>query len=178
MPLIPGVIAMLACARLGAVHSVVFGDFAPNELAVRIEDAQPKVVVSASCGIEPSSLVEYKPMLDRALELATHQPGTCLIKQRPQLRAEMTAPRDVDWDDAMTAGARNLADCVEVAATDPLYVRYDRQAEGDRAGQRGSCGRYGVVVPLHLRQRSGAGVVGGFRRRVGRRPQLHRVCPV
>jgi len=97
MPMIPeAVVAMLACARLGAVHSVVFGGFAPHELAMRIDDAKPTVVVSASCGIEPTRLVEYKPMLDKALELAEHKPDVCVLKQRPQVTADMQEPRDVE----------------------------------------------------------------------------------
>jgi propionyl-CoA synthetase len=123
MPMIPqAVVAMLACARIGAIHSVVFGGFAAHELAVRIDDARPAVVVSASCGIEVSRVIEYKPILDRALELATHQPARCVILQRPQARAAMTAGRDVDWDHAMTIA--EPADCVPVAATDPLYILY------------------------------------------------------
>jgi propionyl-CoA synthetase len=123
MPMIPqAAVAMLACARIGAVHSVVFGGFAAHELAVRIDDAQPAVVVSASCGIEVSRIIEYKPILDRALELATHQPAHCVILQRPQARAAMNAGRDVDWDHAMTIAGP--AECVPVAATDPLYILY------------------------------------------------------
>ena len=123
MPMIPeAVIAMLACARIGAAHSVVFGGFAAHELAVRIDDAAPEVVVSASCGIEVSRVVEYKPILDRAIELAAHKPGRCVIVQRPQALAELTAGRDLDWEQAMT-GAES-ADCVPVAATDPLYILY------------------------------------------------------
>jgi propionyl-CoA synthetase len=123
MPMIPqAAVAMLACARIGAVHSVVFGGFAAHELAVRIDDAQPAVVVSASCGIEVSRVIEYKPILDQALELATHQPAHCVILQRPQARAAMIAGRDVDWDHAMTIAAP--AECVPVAATDPLYILY------------------------------------------------------
>ena len=123
MPMIPeAVIAMLACARLGAVHSVVFGGFAAPELAARIDDAAPTVVVSASCGIEVSRVLEYKPILDRAVELSSHKPPWCVILQRPQAPAELTAGRDLDWEQAM-AGAEP-ADCVPVAATDPLYILY------------------------------------------------------
>jgi propionyl-CoA synthetase len=123
LPMIPeAVVAMLACARIGAVHSVVFGGFAAHELALRIDDASPKVVVSASCGIEVSRIVEYKPILDRAIELAAHKPDRCVIVQRPQAPAAMTAGRDLDWEQAM-AGV-GPADCVPVAATDPLYILY------------------------------------------------------
>jgi propionyl-CoA synthetase len=123
MPMIPeAVVAMLACARIGAVHSVVFGGFAAHELALRIDDATPKVVVSASCGIEVSRIVEYKPILDRAIELAAHKPDRCVIVQRPQAPAALAAGRDLDWEQAM-AGAEP-ADCVPVAATDPLYILY------------------------------------------------------
>ncbi|HNM12894.1 MAG TPA: AMP-binding protein, partial [Mycobacterium sp.] len=102
MPMIPeAVIAMLACARLGAVHSVVFGGFAAHELATRIDDAQPAVIVSASCGIEPSRVVEYKPMLDHALELASHQPGACVLVQRDRHPCELVAGRDLDWAEVM-----------------------------------------------------------------------------
>ncbi len=123
LPMIPeAVIAMLACARIGAVHSVVFGGFAAPELAARIDDAEPKAVVSASCGIEVSRIVEYKPILDRAIDLAGYKPDHCVIRQRPQAHAELIAGRDIDWDDAMTAAAP--VDCVPVAATDPLYILY------------------------------------------------------
>ncbi|MGH3153356.1 MAG: AMP-binding protein, partial [Streptosporangiaceae bacterium] len=120
MPMIPeAVIAMLACARIGAVHSVVFGGFAAAELAKRIDDAAPKVVVSASCGIEVSRVVEYKPMLDGAIDLATRKPEHCVILQRPAAAAALVPGRDRDWAQAV-AGAEP-ADCVPVAATDPLY---------------------------------------------------------
>src|SRR6478735_11187890 len=123
LPMIPeALIAMLACARIGAVHSVVFGGFAAPELATRIDDATPKVVVSASCGIEVSRVIEYKPILDRAIELARHKPEHCVILQRPQASAALTEGRDLDWADAATQA--EPADCVPVAATDPLYILY------------------------------------------------------
>jgi propionyl-CoA synthetase len=123
MPMIPEApIAMLACARIGAVHSVVFGGFAAAELATRIDDAAPKVLVSASCGIEGSRIVEYKPMLDRAINLARHKPEHCVVLQRPQAQATLIAGRDLGWQEAMI-GARP-AECVPVAATDPLYILY------------------------------------------------------
>jgi propionyl-CoA synthetase len=123
LPMIPeAAIAMLACARIGAVHSVVFGGFAAAELATRIDDATPKVVVSASCGIEVRRVIEYKPILDQAINLARHKPEHCVILQRPQASAAMTAGRDLDWIQA-AAGAEP-ADCVPVKATDPLYILY------------------------------------------------------
>ncbi len=123
MPMIPqAVVAMLACARIGAVHSVVFGGFAAHELAVRIDDAEPKVVVTASCGIEVSRIVEYKPILDRAIDMAKHKPDHCVIRQRSQAAASLAPGRDVDWDQAMAAA--NPAECVPLAATDPLYILY------------------------------------------------------
>jgi propionyl-CoA synthetase len=135
LPMVPeAVVAMLACARLGAVHSVVFGGFAANELALRIDDARPKVVVSASCGIEPGRVVAYKPLLDRALELAEHRPAACVILQRPQCEAAMVDGRDVDWRVAVEAGAREPAECVVVGATDPLYVLYTSGTTGKPKG--------------------------------------------
>jgi propionyl-CoA synthetase len=129
MPMVPeAVIAMLACARIGAVHSVVFGGFAANELASRIEDAQPKAIVSASCGIEPSRTVAYKPLLDAAIELSSVKPERCVVLQRPQLEAELVPGRDVEWNDAL-AGAEP-ADCVAVEATDPLYILYTSGTTG------------------------------------------------
>ncbi len=123
MPMIPeSPIAMLACARIGAVHSVVFGGFAAAELATRIDDAAPKVMVSASCGIETNRVIEYKPILDRAINLARNKPERCVILQRPQAVAELTAGRDLDWSQA--AAEAEPADCVPVAATDPLYILY------------------------------------------------------
>ena len=122
MPMIPeAAVAMLACARIGAVHSVVFGGFAPRELAIRIDDAAPKVIVSASCGIEGKRVIEYKPLLDSAIELASYKPQRCVILQRPQARASLGAT-DIDW--VAATGAATPADCVAVKATDPLYILY------------------------------------------------------
>jgi propionyl-CoA synthetase len=123
MPMVPeAVVAMLACARLGAVHSVVFGGFASAELAARIEDAEPKVIVSASCGIEVSRVIEYKPLLDKAIELSSHKPTTCVILQRPQVEASLQGERDVAWSDVIASA--DLVDPMPVAATDPLYILY------------------------------------------------------
>ncbi len=133
MPMIPeAIVAVLACARLGAVHSVVFGGFAANELATRIDDAKPKLIVSASCGIEPTRIVEYKPLLDEAINLASHKPDHCIVFQRPQAAASMIAGRDVDWNDAVAAAEPR--DCVPVEATDPLYLLYTSGTTGQPKG--------------------------------------------
>ncbi len=158
MPMIPeAVVAVLACARLGAVHSVVFGGFAAAELATRIDDARPRLIVSASCGIEPSRLVEYKPLLDEAIELSTHKPDGCIVYQRPELEASLVAGRDVDWNDAMQAAVPH--DCVTVAATDPLYLLYTSGTTGQPKGILRDNG--GHAVALHWSMRHVYGIEPG-----------------
>jgi len=156
MPMIPeAVIAMLACARLGAVHSVVFGGFAANELAVRIDDALPKVIVSASCGIEPTRVVEYKPIVDRAIEQSAHKPDRCVIVQRPRQPAELLAGRDIDWHEAMTAA--EPVPCVPVEATDPLYILYTSGTTAKPKGVVRDNGGHAVALAWSMRNIYDAG---------------------
>ncbi|MCX8102857.1 MAG: propionyl-CoA synthetase [Candidatus Bipolaricaulota bacterium] len=145
MPMIPeALMAMLACARIGAVHSVVFGGFAPRELAIRIDDAKPKIVLSASCGIEGKKIIPYKPLLDEAIALATHKPQKCVIYQRPQVRAELIEGRDLDW--VSLEQKAQPAECVPVAATDPLYILYTSGTTGKPKGVVRDNGGHAVAL--------------------------------
>ncbi len=145
MPMVPeAVIAMLACARIGAVHSVVFGGFSSNELASRINDAQPKVILSASCGIEVNKIIKYKPLLDSAIIIASHKPKICIILQRPQYEAALIEGRDIDWQaSSVTAKAVN---CVSVNATDPLYILYTSGTTGKPKGVVRDNGGHAVAL--------------------------------
>ncbi len=152
MPMIPeAIVAMLACARIGAVHSVVFGGFAAKELATRIDDAEPKLVLTASCGVEPGRIVEYKPLLDLAIALARHKPATCVVFQRPQATARDDRGAGPRLDRARRRGASGgQARALRRARRDrpalhPLYLGNDRRAEGRRARHRRLSGRAGMV---------------------------------
>lgn len=149
MPMIPeAAVAMLACARLGAVHSVVFGGFAPNELAIRIDDAKPKVILTASCGIEFDKKIAYKPLVDKAIELASHRPPHTLVCQRPMLKAEMDPSRDLDWYQAQEGV--EPTECVPVKGSDPLYILYTSGTTGQPKGIVRDNGGYAVALRYAL----------------------------
>ena len=150
MPMVPeAVIAMLACARLGAIHSVVFGGFAAKELATRLNDAKPKLIVSASCGIEVNRIIKYKPLLDEAIDIAQHKPSHCIILQRPMAEADLIAGRDIDWDQAMASATET--GCVSVAATDPLYILYTSGTTGQPKGVVRDNGGHAVALSWSMR---------------------------
>ena len=156
MPMVPeAAMAMLACARIGAVHSVVFGGFAPKELSTRIDDAKPKLILSASCGIETTRVIPYKPLLDEAISLSTHKPDCCLILQRPQATAPLTAGRDLDWSEAVSNATP--ADCVPVAATDPLYILYTSGTTGIPKGVVRDNGGHAVALKWSMEHVYGIG---------------------
>ena len=181
MPMVPeAVVAMLACARIGAVHSVVFGGFAAKELATRIDDAKPKLILSASCGIEPGRIVQYKPLLDEAIRLASAKPQACLILQRPQQAAiwspaAITTGRACAGRDRGEEDRRLRAGAGDRSALHPLHLGHDRHPEGRGARQWRPPGRAEMVDVQSLRRQARRGLVVRLRHRLGGRPHLHRL---
>ncbi len=150
MPMIPeAIVATMACARLGAIHVIVFGGFAANELAVRIDDCKPKVIVTASCGIEPNRLISYKPLLDEAIKISAHQPSASIVLQRPQKKANMHASHDFDWENEMLVAKPQ--DCVPVYATDPLYILYTSGTTGQPKGVVRDNGGHAVALKWSMK---------------------------
>lgn len=150
MPMVPeAVIAMLGCARIGAIHSVVFGGFAAHELAVRIDDAKPKAIITASCGIEVTKVIEYKPLVDKAIDQARHQPEFCILYQRPEVKATLQSGRDFDWEELMACASP--ASPVPVRSSDPLYILYTSGTTGKPKGVVRDNGGHAVALRYSMR---------------------------